>query len=280
MAPQVIASLEKAQRESEFFGRAFNPYSALLAAYGAAMGLLGNFEQGETRCDKALRFALELNNLVSIAFVEEYYGALFCVKGDGRNAVQHTQNAVRCSEEIQAVTLLAPAWLTLGWGYYLLGELQRAIECSQKGLGMQHEAGFSPDLPSFYQCLGSCHFDSGDLAKARSCSEQALELSQKNPQRHWEGYSRYLLGRVLTKMGPSRYGKAEEYILQGIEISDELKLKPYSSLAHLFLGELYADMGQREKALETLKKAQGMFQDMGMDYWLARTEKALERLQR
>jgi len=280
VAPQVIGSLEKTQKEAEFFGRPFNPYSALLALYGLAIGYLGDFGAGEALCEKGLRVALEINNLISIGMAEVYYSALFCVKGDGRNAVEHGQNAVRCGEETQAVTSLAPAWMCLGWGHYFLGELGRAMECSQKGLGMQREAGFSPDLPSFYQCLGSSYLDSGDLAKARGCFEEALDLSQKNPQRHWEGQSRYLLGSVLGETGPSQYGKAEEYILQGMGICDELKLKPYRSIAHLFLGELYADMGQREKALEALKKAQGMLQEMGMDYWLARTDKALEKLQR
>jgi hypothetical protein len=44
------------------------------------------------------------------------------------------------------------------------------------------------------------------------------------------------------------------------------------------LGEVYADTGQQDKALENLKKAEGAFQTMGMDYWLARTQEALGRL--
>ncbi len=44
------------------------------------------------------------------------------------------------------------------------------------------------------------------------------------------------------------------------------------------MGELYADRGQRENALENLKKAEGMFQEMGMDYWLAQTQEVLGRL--
>jgi len=36
-------------------------------------------------------------------------------------------------------------------------------------------------------------------------------------------------------------------------------------------------VGQREKALENLKKAKGMFQEMRMDYWLRRTQEVLER---
>ena len=59
---------------------------------------------------------------------------------------------------------------------------------------------------------------------------------------------------------------------------DELEVKPWFSVGHLFLGEVYADAGHRLKALENLKKAEAMFQEMGMDYWLGRTRKLLESL--
>ncbi len=42
--------------------------------------------------------------------------------------------------------------------------------------------------------------------------------------------------------------------------------------------ERHADMGQDDKALETLKKAEGMFREMGMDYWLAKAQEVLGRL--
>jgi hypothetical protein len=44
------------------------------------------------------------------------------------------------------------------------------------------------------------------------------------------------------------------------------------------LGELYVDTGQREKGLKNLKKAEVLFKEMGMDYWLARTPEVLDRL--
>ena len=59
---------------------------------------------------------------------------------------------------------------------------------------------------------------------------------------------------------------------------EELKVKPYAAQGHLALGELYADMGQKEKALGALKKAQSMFREMDMDYWLRKTQNALEAI--
>jgi hypothetical protein len=50
------------------------------------------------------------------------------------------------------------------------------------------------------------------------------------------------------------------------------------TLAIHWLGEVYAESGRREEALVHLKKAEGMFAEMGMDYWLARSRGALARL--
>jgi len=57
-----------------------------------------------------------------------------------------------------------------------------------------------------------------------------------------------------------------------------LKIKTFYNQGYLFLGELYADIGQKDLALENLKKAESMFQEMGMDYWLRKTQEVLERL--
>jgi hypothetical protein len=64
-----------------------------------------------------------------------------------------------------------------------------------------------------------------------------------------------------------------------MDILDRLKLKPYWSQGHLFLGELYADTGQTERAVETLKTAKASFQEMGMDYYLRQTQEVLERVE-
>ncbi len=71
---------------------------------------------------------------------------------------------------------------------------------------------------------------------------------------------------------------AEEDIPQGIRLLEELKILPYAAQAYLWLGEVYAESGRREKALANLKKAEAMFQEMGMDYWLGRAREVLARL--
>jgi len=80
------------------------------------------------------------------------------------------------------------------------------------------------------------------------------------------------------KKDPPEFNKAEKNILKEIQILIEGELKPLSSQGYLYLGNLYNDMGRKEEALEHLKKAEGMFQEMGMEYWLNRTKKVFKSI--
>jgi len=279
VAPKVVDLLEKTQKESECFNGPFNAYSVICANCGYAMGMLGRFEDGVVLCEKGFRPALELNNLLSLGWVEFMHGWLFIAKGDGEKTLQHLEKSVQYLEETSFTTLLGHAWSGLGWGYYFLGELETALEHMEKGVKIQSDAGLTHQLSRYHYSLSMVHLDLGNLERARSYIEGAAEVAHSNNEKHIEADSRISLGRVLGKMGKSEGVKAEESILQGIKILDELKLKPSSSLGYFFLGELYADMGQKKKALETLKKAESMMQEMGMDYWLRRTQEVLERVE-
>ena len=86
------------------------------------------------------------------------------------------------------------------------------------------------------------------------------------------------MGQISGKTKPLQIDKAEECILKAIEIYKELKAEPHSSLGHLHLGELYLNAGKKEKAIDNLKKAEGMFREMDMDYWLGKTREVLAGL--
>ena len=104
-----------------------------------------------------------------------------------------------------------------------------------------------------------------------------MELAKNSDEEHFEATSKIWLGRILGRDKKAEIDKVTQHIYEGIKILDELQLKSFSAQGYLFLGEFYADKGQKGKSLENLKKAEGMFQEMGMDYWLARTQEVLGR---
>jgi hypothetical protein len=63
-----------------------------------------------------------------------------------------------------------------------------------------------------------------------------------------------------------------------LKILSTLETKPDVSIAHLFLGELYWNLGQTDKASGFLKEAAEMFEEMGMEFWVNKTQAILEKL--
>ncbi|MGD0662147.1 MAG: tetratricopeptide repeat protein [Syntrophorhabdales bacterium] len=171
--------------------------------------------------------------------------------------------------------VLPAAWGQLGAGYHLLGELDAALESSEKAVQMQRDTGLPFFLSLHHFVLGGIHLDLGNWQEARLHAEEALTLARTNHERHVEGRALILLGRVMGKTEPSHTDTAEEHILQGMKMLDELKMKPLYATGYVALGELYAGAGQREKARENLAKAETLFEEMGMDYWLGETRKVL-----
>jgi tetratricopeptide (TPR) repeat protein len=174
---------------------------------------------------------------------------------------------------------LGNAWIGLGIGYYVLGEPETARKYMEKGIKMNSDAGMRELLSAYYVTLIMIDSDSGDLERAQGRAEEALRLSQENQEMWPEGLSRVILGRVLGKRNERPLAEAEASILAGIKILEEVKAKPIVAQAQFYLGELYADAGQTKKALASLKRAEIMFQNMGMDYWLRKTQPLLQKLE-
>jgi class 3 adenylate cyclase/tetratricopeptide (TPR) repeat protein len=273
VAAKVIDLLERTKKQSESFGRAWNVYSILHSYYGLSMDQLGNFDEGKALFEKGHRFALETNNLDSLSLLELDHGMAQNIKGDWKSALEHLQNSIRYCEKGQMVVYLGMVWTGLGWGYYLQGDLETARKHMEKGLSIQSEAGIPYFLSLHHLLLGMVDFDSSKLKNARSHVEEGLKLAKNSNEKWVEAMCKIFLGRIYGKAEKFQSQSAEAYILEGINVLKELKLKPYCAQGYLILAEHYKDTGRRLKALTHLKMAQRMFKKMGMDYWLDMTKK-------
>ena len=272
VASKVIALLERNKKQSESFGRPYNAYSILFSYYALSMDMLGSFDQGSILFEKGLAYALEVKNLDSLSLLELNHGLAQNVKGNGQTGIEHLQNCIRYCEEGHVIVYLGLAWTGIGWGHYLLGNLEAGRQHMEKGLQIQSDAGIPFLMSLHYLLLSMVYFDSGDLKKAQNYIQEALTFSKKNNEAWAEGLGLIFSGRILGKAEKTQFRVAEEYILQGIKILKERRMKPFYSQGYLILAELYVAMGQKIKALLYLKKAQMMFKRMGMDYWLAVTK--------
>lgn len=276
VAPRIITLIEKTERRSNFFGNPYNLYSVIHGWYANCSAMMGNFEGAISHIEKGFNFARETKNTGALAVLELQYGWLQNFRGDGKKAITHLINLIRYCEEGQSF-LFPIAWGNLGWSLFLLGDLKTAREFIEKGLKIFGEAKVQIDRGLFYWLLGMIHLESGDLKDSQCQAEMALELSQKAQQIWIEGFAWILLGRIFGKSDQPKFEKAEECILRGIKILEELELKALFAQGYHYLGVVYADTGQKGKTTETMRKAENLFREMGMKYWVDKSKEILRR---
>lgn len=277
---RAVVLMEKIGKTSDRFGTSFPLHPTLIAVHGYAKGMLGDFAQGEPCCERVVRLALESKEPRTLAIAEVICGFVSVVRGkDLESCQRHLRSSIRSAEEARFSPYLPLAWTCMGWAEWMLGNLEAARDCGRKAVSTQIEGSLSVMSSLAHLLLGAVSLDSGDLVGARTSMEEALRLSQASGERYIEGRAGAWLGRVLGKADVYQAAVAEERILQGIRLLEQLQIKPWQAEGHLLAGELYADTGQEQKALASLMKAQGMFQEMEMTHWLSRSQRALDRLQ-
>jgi class 3 adenylate cyclase/tetratricopeptide (TPR) repeat protein len=279
LASKIIALLEKTHQESEMFGWVGNPYSLLLSYCGLSLAHLGNLRAAEQVLEKSLSFARSLNHFYTIGTAEYFFGVLFFIKGDGVNTVKYLRSAIEHYEKAQAAFILPSVWCWLGYGYHLSGETDHALKLMEKALQMLQELGLPTYLSWVHFAMAKVYGNAGRWQEARVEAEQSLAFAQRSQEKPIEGHAQFHLGRAIGKLEKAQLQKAEDFIRTGMTILERLSHKPSVVEGYLYLGELYADAGLKEKALENLKIAESLFQEMGMDYWVARVWKIMAIVQ-
>ena len=77
----------------------------------------------------------------------------------------------------------------------------------------------------------------------------------------------------MGKKEPAELNKAEEYIMKGINMAAELKIRPCLSRGYLYLGELYNHIGRNDEASKYIEKARSMFKEMDLQWDLDELDK-------
>jgi class 3 adenylate cyclase/tetratricopeptide (TPR) repeat protein len=277
-ALETMHLLEKTDKKSGFFGYSTNVYLQLQSYCGLCLALLGKFGEGEVLFERAFGFAYDLNHLGSLGLVEWYCGCLFNVKGDGDTAIRHFENSITHLKEGEIHILLPNAWYQLGMAHIFTGVVEKGRDYAQKGIEMQEKMGMIYNIALNYTLMGMIQMYSGEIENALRWAEKAVRFAQKNGENWIEGWAWMILGRISAEKQSAEYNLAIEHILRGIRMTEMLKIKPFYARGYLFLGETYSKMDAREKAMEYLVKAEKMYREMKMDYWIKLTQTALKNL--
>jgi tetratricopeptide (TPR) repeat protein len=174
--------------------------------------------------------------------------------------------------------LLGLAWSGVGWSHYFMGEPKTGLPFVEKGLKIHSDAGISYDLSVHYYVLAVIHAEMGNLELAHTYIQQALKLAQKYNEIYYVALCLPMLGRILCLRNKAQFKEAEDHVLRGIHLLDDLKTRSQVGVAYLCLAEVYARANEPQKAFQSLKTAETIFRKADMAYWLAKTEAFLKML--
>jgi class 3 adenylate cyclase/tetratricopeptide (TPR) repeat protein len=274
----VIDLLEKENMQTDFCGRPFAMYPIACAYRGVGSGMLGDFENGGVFCEKALQTATALGDQRTLALVEVWYGFFYHFKGDGNLALNHSLNGLRYCQGMKFTMLAHVASCFVGGSYLQIGQHVIARQFLEEGIAMAKDIRVEVASSYWHRLLSEVHSELGDYEIALGLIEKAVELARKTHEKANEGVCKIWWGRISAKSAPLQRRQAEESIRTGIQILEQLKLRPAYADGYLALGELYAETGETEKALENLRIAEQMYTEMRMDYYLTKTRQVLKML--
>ena len=278
---KAIHLLEENHLEKDFFSMGFGLYSIICMYYGHSLAWMGRFKEGIDFLEKGFRNACQVNDKFGMGVAQTFYSSAEHVAGYAKNTIMHAQESIKLLEEAEISVSLDGAWFMLGGGYCFCGEYEKAINAQEKGLKLAKEFGHPSNLSWCCWFLALTYRAKGDLRHAIEYAEEALRISQECNGKTQEGASRILLGCMVEERTPAIIEEAEKQIRHGISILEDSKLELWRPVGYLHLGEFLANEGRKEEAMESLKKAETLYQAMDItseSYWLTRTKDAIARL--
>ena len=120
--------------------------------------------------------------------------------------------------------------------------------------------------------LGEAYLLASRPEDALTLAGNCLALAREHGHRGSEAWALRLLGDIASHHGHLDEATAEAHYCAALALASKLGMRPLVAHCHLGLGNLYRRT--RENAQEHLTTATTMYREMGMSFWLAKTEAA------
>ncbi len=248
---------EQTHELSRLEGHAF--YESLSSA---ALGLIdnwrGDYGQATAKAKKGVEFARNHNRSFALLLGLFYLGLPLAGRGHYDQALATFTDGLELAEKLGDKIFRNRFLNCLGWVSAECGDLERAIEFNQRGVGASHERGDPETIANCELNLGDLWLSKGDLGLARNFFERVHGLARKPSTSDWMKwrYSQHLfvgLGEVwLASDDPAR---AEDFCNQCLELATRTDSKKYLVRGWRLKAQIAKARRHSEEAEEALRKS-------------------------
>jgi class 3 adenylate cyclase/tetratricopeptide (TPR) repeat protein len=267
------------ERAYEYFG--LTAPASVYARVWLVLSLaqLGRFDEAAEHAAETIRFAEPTQHAFTIGQTNFGAGTLPLVKGDWAAARPLIDRWIAAARTGNIVLMLPWALASSAWVRAQLnepGEARNRLQEATQLLERQTAQGVVGQGGWAYHLLGRTSLLLGRPDEAQRLGSRAVESCRSNFG--YAAHALHLLGDVAAH--PDRFDaeRADAHYRQALALAVPRGMRPLVAHCHLGLGKLYRRTGQREQAQEHLTTATTMYREMGMQFWLEKTEKELGEL--
>ena len=217
--------------------------------------LLGDYHKALEYYHKALSLAEELGNSSAIATHTSNIGNVYLYLSDNTNALEYYHKALAIQENLEDKIGIAIAIGNIAGVYSFLLDYQKSLEYYYKALDFYEELGSKSGMADMNGNIGIVNHQLKDYSSSLLHHYKALSMNQELGNTTGVAFNTSSLGALYGEKKFEGYNpvKAEEYLLQAIELNQELGSKHDLYLNHEVLSELYDQIGEGTKAYNHYK---------------------------
>jgi tetratricopeptide (TPR) repeat protein len=261
------------------FGQPVMPAVISRGHAAGSLAALGDFAEGRSVAEDAVRLAEAAEQPFSIASALWYAGLVYRSQGALHTAIPMLERSLALYETANIPMWRALTASILGAAYALAGRAAEALPLLDEVLER-----VATGRPMFCHALVLTELSEACLLVGRVdevsvLAGRLLELSRAYTGSGYQAYACWLLGEVARRRDPPDIDQATAHYRQALALAEELGMRPLQAHCHLGLGTLYAQTGQRQQAQAVLSAAIDLYRAMDMTFWLPQAEAALAQMQ-
>jgi tetratricopeptide (TPR) repeat protein len=195
-----------------------------LVAASRAYICLGRWDEAVEEGQKALSVAKEFSDNSVISLAAWILSIAYTWKGDLARAIEYGKQAF---QKASTPADKALAQRGLGWALCRAGETNEGIELLTATLAAFRAGNWIPGVIPTTCTLGEGYWLAGEGDKAKKTLEEGLEIANRCGARYYAGFAQRLLGEMALKTNPGQAASHFEKsiaVLQEIKAENELAL--------------------------------------------------------
>ncbi len=199
------------------------------------------------------KFGME-SNLAAISGI--YYK-----KGDMAKSLAYLTEAHELSKKLGDVHGQAMTIANLGLVYKSMGNLGKALEYYLASIEIRKKINDKIGLGLSYYNAGNVYLLRGEMDKALASFEKSLQFHLEAGDKDGTIYARYGLAETKARLGECQV--AMRLVLEEIEQSRQLIMKPLEAMGLKILGIICRESGEFEKGAKAFESATKMLNEIG-----------------